>query len=183
MNVVLIGMKYSGKSTLGAALARRWSCPFHDVDRMIEETFACETGQPLSVREIYAEHGPQRFHEIEGMVVSQLYLSLNRPGARTVVAVGGRTAVNPAVSRLLDGIGTIVHLRVPAETLLERLRRSPRPSFLTDQSAEDEFLKLCQAREPEYEMLAERCVDLAGMNERQALEALVRCIEEMPDER
>ena len=44
MNIVLIGMKYCGKSTLGAALARWWACPFYDVDRMIEQTYACDAG-------------------------------------------------------------------------------------------------------------------------------------------
>ena len=50
MNIVLIGMKHCGKSTLGEALARRWACPFHDVDAMIEATYACEAGRRSSIR-------------------------------------------------------------------------------------------------------------------------------------
>jgi len=97
MNVVLIGMKHCGNSTLGAALAERWGCPFYDVDRMIEDTYACESDRQVTVRELFAAEGEQCFRRIEGEVVCQLYMSLNRPDSTAVVAVGGQTATNDRV--------------------------------------------------------------------------------------
>ena len=111
MNVTLIGMTRSGKSTLGAALAKRWGCGFHDLDRKIEATYACEAGRSLSVREIFTQQGVDTFRGIEGMVVCELFMQLNDAGGTSVVAVGGRTATNESVSSLLDGIGVVVYLK------------------------------------------------------------------------
>ena len=65
MKVVLIGMKHCGKSTLGKALAERWGCPSDDVDRLIEERHACETGVRQSVRAIFSTRGEPYFAELE----------------------------------------------------------------------------------------------------------------------
>ena len=111
MNVVLIGMKHCGKSTLGAALARRRACPFYDVDRMIEQTDACDADETLTVRELFARHGERRFHQIESHVVCELYLKLDQPEATNVVALDGRTATNAQTSQLLAGMGLVVYLQ------------------------------------------------------------------------
>lgn len=178
MNVVLIGMKHCGKSTLGRALARRWGCPFHDVDAMIEATHACASGETLVTREIFSRHGEDYFHEVEGQVVCELYLTLERAGSTAVVALGGRTALNEAVSRLLGDIGLRVYLDVRPEELLARVMRSGVPPFLNPEDPEADFLALCRQRRPLYEAQADLVVNLDGLAPEQALEALVRRIEE-----
>lgn len=84
MQVVLIGMKHCGKSTLGAALAARWGCPFFDVDPMMEAVYECDTGKRLTVRELWAAEGADIFRQLESQVVCDLYLRWNsrrqRPG-------------------------------------------------------------------------------------------------------
>ena len=46
MNVILIGMKHCGKSTIGRMLAERWGCPFFDVDPMIEHFLTLDEVPP-----------------------------------------------------------------------------------------------------------------------------------------
>ncbi|HUW82532.1 MAG TPA: shikimate kinase [Phycisphaerae bacterium] len=178
MNVVLIGMKHCGKSTLGAALARRWACPFHDVDRMIEQTYACDAGETLTVRELFARHGEQRFRQIESHVVCELYLKLDEPDATNVVALGGRTATNAQISQLLAGIGLVVYLKVPNDELVARLRASGLPSFVDRNDPVADFLDLCRQREPIYGQLADRVVELDALGVDQALDHLIHRIEE-----
>lgn len=177
MNVVLIGMKGSGKSTLGAALAKRWGCEFFDVDPMIEATHHCETGQRLPVREIFSRFGEDYFHKIEGNVVCELYLKLSDLEKPHVVALGGRTATNQRVRDLLHAIGTIVYLQVSPEELYERVSRGGIPPFLQAEDPKADFLALCRRREPEYEHLADVTANLDGMTIDQAVDELIRRIE------
>jgi len=172
MNVVLIGMKHCGKSTIGKALAARWECPFYDVDPMIEATHACDVGQRLSVREIFERHGETQFHRVEGHVVCELYLKLDRPESRAVVALGGRTALNSTVCELLRAIGPVVYLRVASDVIFERIERSGIPPFLdTDDPARD-FMTLYRKRHPRYEELADLMVDINGFDPHGAVDVI-----------
>ena len=178
MNVVLIGMKHCGKSTLGRALAESWGCPFYDVDALIEAAHACEAGRPLTAREIFTSLGEDYFHKLEGQVVSELYLKLNRPGSRAVVALGGRTALNASVAELLGGIGLLVYLHVSPEVLFARVRRTGLPPFLGEADPAGDFLALCRTREPQYRRLAQVVVDLDDLDIPAATELLAARVEE-----
>lgn len=174
MNVVLIGMKGSGKSTLGAALAKRWGCDFYDVDPMMEQWHACETGQKLTVREIYSKFGEEYFHKIEGNVVCELCLKLNNPDKPHVVALGGRTVINERVRELLGAIGTIVYIQVSPDRLYERVEKLGMPPFINSATPKEDFLALCLRREPEYEHLAHLTANVDGMDVEQAVDEIIR---------
>ncbi len=162
MNIVLVGMKHCGKSSIGWAMAAKMGCAFYDVDPMIEATHACEAGERLSVREILSRHGEDHFRRIEGHVVCDLYLKLDRPGSSSVVALGGRTALNATVVSLLKAIGTVVYLRLPPEVIYRRVERAGLPPFLDEGDPAGSFMKLYQEREPRYAELADVVVDLDG---------------------
>jgi len=178
LNIVLIGMKHCGKSTLGAALAERWGCAFYDVDPLIEAVHACEKNEVLSVRELFIRYGDEHFRRVEGHVVCDLYLKLDRPGSRSVVALGGRTALNDAVCKLLNAIGLVVYLRVPPEELWTRIERSGLPPFLDATDPKGHFFALYRNREPRYKRIADLVINLNGMDPDQALDCLARKIEE-----
>jgi len=172
MNVVLIGMKHCGKSTIGKALAARWDCPFHDVDPMIEATHACDTGEQLSVRKIFERHGDVHFHRTEGHVVCELYLNLDRPESRAVVALGGRTSLNSTVCGLLRAIGPVVYLQVAPNVIFDRIERSGIPPFLDADDPAGDFMALYRKRHPRYEELADLAVDVHGLDPAGAVDVL-----------
>jgi shikimate kinase len=179
MNVVLIGMKHCGKSSIGAALAKRWGCTFYDVDPMIEAIHACETGETLTVREILARCGQDHFRRIEGHAVCDLYLKLDRPGSRSVVALGGRTALNATVCSLLNAIGLTVYLHVPPAEIYSRIERAGLPPFLDEDDPSGSFMRLNQQRDPKYRAIADLVVDLDGAGSvDEAVDRLIACIEE-----
>ncbi len=183
MNVVLVGMKHCGKSTVGAALATRWGCPFHDVDVMIEETHACQTGTRMTVREVFATFGEDYFHKLEAQVVCELYMKLYQAGAKNVVALGGRTAMNNRIHDLLDGIGCIVYLQVSPAELFARVQRSGLPPFLDDADPAGDFIAICRQREARYEELADVSVNLDGLSVEAAVDAVAQAVEECGDAR
>src|SRR5512136_3128741 len=141
MNVILIGMKHCGKSTLGAALAARWGCPFYDIDLMIEDYHTAETGQVLTVREIFTAEGEEHFHRLEAKAITDLYLRMDdkTPG---VVAVGGRTALNMKVDRLIQTMGVVVYLEVSPDEMFARVQRNGLPPFLDKNDPEAHFKQI-----------------------------------------
>lgn len=177
-NIVLIGMKHCGKSTLGKGLAEQWECPFYDVDDLIEQMHYCETDRRQTVREMFAEYGEQHFHRMENHVVCELYLKLDKPGRRAVVALGGRTAVNPTICELLGGIGLLVYIHVGPDELFARITRNGLPPFLDPDDPQGDFMKLYYQRQPQYRMRAQLTVALDGQDIDEALATLQRTIEE-----
>ena len=180
MNVVLIGMKHGGKTTVGERLAARWSSPFYDVDQMIEVMAECETNQTLSVREIYAQRGQDDFRRIEGMVICDLYMKLDRPGTSAVVSLGGRTALNRSVTDLLSGIGLLVYLEVAPEELWARIQKTGTPSFLDAADPQAQFFELCRERQPLYEQVGELKINLDDLGPEAAVDRVEARIKEHP---
>ncbi|MGQ9649356.1 MAG: shikimate kinase [Phycisphaerae bacterium] len=177
-------MKHCGKSSIGRTMAARIGCAFHDVDPMIEAMHECEAGERLSVREMFIRHGEDHFRRIEGHVVCELYLKLDRPGSKSVVALGGRTALNETVVSLLKAIGTVVYLRVPAEVVYRRIEKAGLPTFLDKNDPLGSFMKLYREREPRYIDLADVVVDLDGAcGLEEAAERVMTLIEEHGDGR
>jgi shikimate kinase len=183
MNIVLIGMKHCGKSTTGKTLAARWGCPFYDVDPMIEEHHACDAGESISVREIFERHGETHFHRVEGHVVCELYLKLDRPGSQTVVSLGGRTALNASACELLRAIGPIVYLQVAPDVIFERIERAGIPPFLNPDDPAGDFLSLYRQRHPHYEQLADLTLDINGLDPDAAADLLDTKVRGYADDR
>ncbi len=172
MNIVLIGMKHCGKSTVGRVLAARFECPFYDVDPLIEAHHACDTDEGLSVREMFERHGETHFHRVEGHVVCELYLKLDQPGSRSVVSLGGRTALNSTVCELLRAIGPIVYLQLAPDVVFQRIERSGIPPFLGPHDPAGDFQALYHQRHPRYEDLADLTVDINGLDPEAAAGAI-----------
>ena len=101
-NIVLIGMPYSGKSSLGEALASSLNKPFIDTDKKIEE----KLGVP--VKEFLVNHGEKAFRVLEKEVISSLK---NHQGC--VVATGGGSLLDPDNISVLKRYGWMVFLDAP----------------------------------------------------------------------
>ncbi len=112
--VVLVGLMGSGKSQVGAALARRLGWRFVDTDAEI----VAREGR--SIPGIFREAGEARFRAIETQAVRD---AARR--AQVVVATGGGAVLAPANRRRLRRAGSVVYLNAPVDVLLERLGDDP----------------------------------------------------------
>jgi len=74
MNLVLVGYRGSGKTTVGRALAERLGWPFLDTDQLIEQRMG------KTIREIYADRGEPGFRELEAEVVADNVRALRATG-------------------------------------------------------------------------------------------------------
>lgn len=111
-NVSIIGMPGCGKSTVGAALAKRLGKKFVDLDAEIER----RTG--YTIPDIFAQEGEVAFRRYEADVLADI-----AKGNSQVIACGGGVIKNPANSRALRQNGPVLWVRRP----LERLATGGRP--------------------------------------------------------
>jgi shikimate kinase len=181
LRAILIGMKHSGKSTLGRMLAGRAGVPFYDTDRVMEARFAARGGIDRPVREIFRKLGAEGFSHFEVETVREL---ASRLGGDHVLALGGRTALNPQLHELLRGLGTIVFLEVDPEHLWARVSGGGIPSFLDPRSPREDFLRLYGEREPRYREMADLVVRLCGTADpEENLDRLEAALQEVGDGR
>lgn len=109
--IVLIGPPGAGKTTVGAAVARRLGRPFVDLDAEIE----LRDGRRVS--EIFARSGESYFRRLEREVTRELAAT----AGIQVVATGGGWVTNEGVVALLGRGGRIMYLETSPERALARL--------------------------------------------------------------
>lgn len=138
MNIVLIGFKAAGKSSIGKSLARLEGMRFVDTDDVVERLYRERNGCALTCREIYRTLGAQAMRGLEtealkatggtGKVGETALLNEADGKKETVIATGGGVVLAPENLPLLRAAGTVVFLDTPLPVLearLEKHRHSP----------------------------------------------------------
>ena len=158
--IYLLGFMGSGKSTVGAVLARELGWPFIDLDVTIE------AGQGQTIREIFEQAGEVFFRGLERAALTEA--SKTEP---VVIALGGGTFVqDPNLQFIRDSGGVTVWLDSPCEELLSRCQGMiNRPLFRDAES----FGQLLQQRLPYYR-LAEYRVSTEGRAPQEVAEQILR---------
>lgn len=130
--VSLVGLRCSGKSSVGRELAQRIGRPFVDLDVELARDFAKERGLAAipPAGEILSKHGDLVFRDAEERTLERV-LSREDP---CVIATGGGVVERSANRDLLRRHTTCVWLRVPVPELERRMQMqrnsSTRPALL-----------------------------------------------------
>jgi len=156
VNIVLVGYRGSGKSTVGLILAQRLAWRFTDTDQIIVE----QTGR--TILDIYEKDGEAAFRRMERKVLESLRKSKNR-----VISVGGGAVIEPENRTLIKRLGRAVWLRAPAAVLWSRISKDPhtarsRPDLAGGGLAEVEAV--LHQREPFFDEIAAQVVDTVAMS-------------------
>lgn len=151
-NLVLIGYRATGKTTVARLVAERLGWQWVDADVEIER----RAGKPIA--QIFGEDGEPAFRDLEAEVIADL---CGRP--RLVVAAGGGAPLRPESRQAMRSQGIVVWLKAPPETILARMTAdattaSRRPN-LTDKDPFEEIVHLLAQREPIYRQSAHLEVD------------------------
>ena len=107
LNIALIGMPSSGKSTLGRALAERLGKRFVDLDEEIVKA------DGRSIPDIFAAEGEAGFRKLEAAQTARFARE-----NRQVISCGGGVVKDPANLRALHANGIVLFIDRPLENLL-----------------------------------------------------------------
>jgi shikimate kinase len=146
MNLVLIGYRGTGKTTVARHVARALGWDWVDSDVEVE----LRAGR--SIATIFADGGEIAFRDWESIVLAEL---VGRD--RTVIAAGGGVVVRPDNRQVLATAGLVVWLTARVDTIQSRLAAdavtaSQRPKLLS--GGEDEIRQLLATRTPLYRACA-----------------------------
>ena len=172
----MLGMKHSGKSHHGAAVAAAVGRPFVDIDEVIQEIDAEVSGATRTVRKIYREDGEARFRQLE---TTACRLTENR-NAPLVIATGGGICDNHEAMSIVRR-GKCVYIHDSLDRLTQRVLAGGIPPFLnTDDAAvaRKRFAELYRHRTECYRKVADVTVEVIDMDLQQAERAVVHAVKE-----
>jgi shikimate kinase len=164
MNIVLIGYRGTGKSTLGKTLAARLGRELVSTDAEIVK----RTKQ--SIPEIVARHGWEYFRDIESAVCRDF-------GARDqlVVDTGGGAILRPQNVEALKRNGKLIWLTATVETISARIGGdTQRPSLTGSKSFVEEISEVLRDRTPSYEAAADHVIHTDGRPIQELAEAVLK---------
>ncbi len=138
VNVFLVGMMGTGKTTVGQKLAQRLNYRFFDSDVLIERV----TGQ--SITDIFATQGEETFRQLETEALSELAAC-----TKSVIATGGGMVLKPKNWSYLHH-GLIVWLDVSIPILTQRLARDTTRPLLQASDLSLKLQSLLEQRRPLY---------------------------------
>jgi shikimate kinase len=167
MNLVLIGLRGTGKTTVAQLLSQRLGWPWFDADAEIES----RAGK--SIAAIFADDGEAAFRDLESQVVADLAARAN-----AVLALGGGAVMREENRRAIAVQGSIVWLVASPETLLRRVdadRATPkrRPN-LSAAGGITEITATLDARKAVYGSCAHLTVDTEEKTPPQVADAILQ---------
>ena len=164
--IALIGLRGAGKSTLGAALARKIDVPFVELDRQIER----DAG--ISLSEIFLLYGQQGYRRYERRCLEKVI----EGHERCVIATGGSIVSEAATYDLLLSTCFTVWLKASPEEHMARVvaQGDTRPMAGNAQAMED-LRRILEGRGMLYGQ-ADATVDTGGQTVEQSLRALKKSV-------
>ena len=170
MNLVLIGYRGTGKSTVAKLLAEELGMEVVSLDQEIVR----EAGRPIP--EIVAAHGWPHFRDLESAVTKQVAERDN-----IIIDAGGGVILRPENVQNLRRGGTLFWLRASVPIIVARIAGgTARPALTTGKSFTEEVDEVLRQRTPLYESAAHHQVDTDALSSEQVAEAVARAFADHP---
>jgi len=167
--LILLGLRTSGKTTLGALAAKKLNLPFLDLDdltaKVLDQPSAGDAIRNLGLKAF-------RAGEVRALATPELK-------SVGVLSLGGGTPTDPdaraALAAMQKAGARIVYLSALPATLQARMAKtdlSTRPS-LTGKSPIDEVEQIFLERDPIFRSVADITIDVDALSEESALELVL----------
>lgn len=167
--VALIGLRGSGKSTLGRRAAQRLGLPFRELNTEIEQAAG------ISVSEVFALYGSSGYRRLEREALDRLVA-----GPPMILAVAGGITSDPGTFQtLLDAFRTVWLRASPIEHMNRVRAQGDERPMAGNPAAMAELRTLLIEREADYAR-ANHQIDTSGQTVGESLEALVTLLQDRP---
>lgn len=154
MNIVLIGMRGSGKTTVGKLVALKTGREFLETDAMI----AKKAGMPIAA--IVEKYGWEHFRKLESEVVLGVSLLDEK-----VIATGGGAVLKTENTKALKKNGRLILLTAPVDSLVERIGDdSGRPLLTDNKTMREDIETVAKERKDVYSNAADITIDTVGQS-------------------
>ena len=171
MNIVLIGYRGVGKSSVGKALAFRLEKRFVDTDDLLEER------QQAPISEIVKSYGWEYFRKMEKRIIEEVSAQ-----DHLVIAAGGGAVLDPENVMALKRNGMILWLKAGRQVLHDRMAQDPRTVVqrppLTGKGALEELEEVMACRAPFYEKAMEAQLDTSALDVSAVVESVLSILRE-----
>ena len=159
MNIYLIGMMGSGKSTVGKTLSEKMHKPFIDLDSEIEK------GTGKNISEIFDTDGEEQFRKMETKQLKQY--------SESIVACGGGIVLKDENREFINENGIAILLLATMGELTQRLSNSGNRPLLADDNTEEALTKLWMERQIDYLETANFTIETDGENPEELTEKIL----------
>ena len=148
MNLVLIGYRGTGKSTVAELLATRLGWKAVSTDAQIVEK------AQMKIPDIVASHGWEHFRDLE----TQVCLTL-KDQDRLVVDTGGGIILRPDNMEALKPNGLVFWLTAEVSTMTRRISEdTQRPALTAGKTFLEEIQEVLTERTPKYQAAADHVI-------------------------
>jgi shikimate kinase len=171
MNVLLMGYRGSGKTTIGRMLADRLWLPFVDLD----ETIVRSAG--MSIAEIFSNFGEPHFRDVETQCLREALVK-----DAQVIALGGGTVVREENRSAIKSAGCKpIYLRCEPRVLAARIAADDttagmRPNLTPLGGGIDEVRLKLTEREPIYREVMDCEIDVTNLSPAEVVVHLARML-------
>jgi 3-phosphoshikimate 1-carboxyvinyltransferase len=167
-NIVLIGMRGTGKTTIARSLAATLHRDYIDLDEIMVKKTGLATGR------LVEKYGWEYFRDEEAAIAKETAALRGK-----IISTGGGVVLKPANVAALKTNGYVILLRASAETLLKRLEATAadRPKLTTQKTLLDEIRQVMRDRRQAYEAAADTVIDTDDLVPREVAEIIIELLE------
>ncbi|SRR5258708_3989775 len=145
MNIVLIGMRGSGKSTIAKLLSKKLGKPYYDMDVLLSEN----AGMPIS--EVVKRYGWEHFRNQESALAEEIAKKKN-----VVISTSGGIVTREENIAALKNSGKFIFLKTSVAVMLKRIGNSKsRPALTDKKTLKEEIKEIWKIRKSLYESSAD----------------------------
>ena len=149
-NIVLVGFMGTGKTTIGALIAKELNMEYVNTDELIEKK------ESMPINDIFSKKGEPHFREVEREVVKEVSQKEN-----SVIDAGGGVVINELNMKDLKKNGVIFCLNATPEEILKRAKKYTHRPLLNVADPLVEIKKLLGKRKEFYKR-ADCRIDTTG---------------------
>jgi len=163
MNVVLIGYRGTGKSTIAKILSARLKWPRFNLDEAIVKD------RGMSIPQMVEKYGWEFFRDVESRMVEKTSVM-----DQTIIDAGGGIIVRADNIAILRLKGFIVWLKARPETIIRRIKdNAGRPSLTGKKSFLEEIQEVLNERTPKYQAAAHVAIDTDDLSPQEVAEKII----------
>lgn len=166
-NIVLIGMRGSGKSTVAKILAEKLKKEYLELDKLIAEKAR------LTIPEMVEKYGWTFFRDKEAEIANKVSFENNK-----IISTGGGVILRQENIDVLKKNGVFVFLNASIKTLIKRIGNySKRPSLTNKKALEEELGLILKQRNKLYCKTADEIIETDDLTSGQVAEEIISKLE------